>query len=474
MSMPHRPILVLQMLRMGDLVLSFPLFLWLSRMYPDHPIWVVAEPTFYKGLMPLSPHVTYFPWTATDQLKQHHYHLIVNLSHRIEAAKLCGMLEADEKIGPLEEKGGVHRIRGDWQLYRASIVQNNRHNRYHYADLNALDIIPQRIIAATRWSRPQRQVPSNRRFRVGVFIGASQPEKRPDIQFSASFIDALDKRGIHTVLFGGPGEKELGLSIQKATSARLVNMCGRLTLAELFKVGMEMDLFVTPDTGPMHVAAWAGIPVFNLSMGPVNPWETGPYQPGHYVLRAAVSCLGCWSCSVDGAFCRPHFQPEITASLIRRLLATDRHSIRFRSPGLKLFCSTRDTSGLYDLSPVGLPEDEASLRERIAQFWKAWFAEIFQVTTPVSSHVIFCDLAETHPRLMPVWRRQLLHLGALIRNGVATNASPPHNAFWKEFIPILRPLSGYIQLILENNDYSKDAWRKTLHLYAQLADVVHV
>ena len=34
----------------------------------------------------------------------------------------------------------------------------------------------------------------------------------------------------------------------------------------------------------MHLADWLGVPVLNLSMGPVRAHETGPYSPGQLVL----------------------------------------------------------------------------------------------------------------------------------------------------------------------------------------------
>ncbi len=472
MSSQPRPILVLQMQRMGDLVLSFPLCLWLARVYPGHPIWVVAEPSFYNGLIPLSPQVTYFPWTATAQLKKHQYHLIVNLSHRPEAAMLCGMLESEEKIGPLEEANGVRRIRGGWQLYRASIVQNNRHNRFHFADLNALDVIPKSVMKKTRWILPKHKT-EHARSRVGVFVGASQPEKRPDIELSAALINALYTRGVHTVLFGGPGEKQLGKAIEQAASGHTVNTCGKLTLAELFKVVKEMDLFITPDTGPMHVAAWAGIPVLNLSMGPVNPWDTGPYQPGHYVLRAAVSCLGCWDCAVDGAYCRPRFHPEKIASLVRRLLSA-KDGIRFRTPRLRLFSTARDADGLYDMIAQAGGERDQTLRDQVALFWKAWFAEQLGRGATMDSHTLLHEFTEQYPALTHIWRQQMITLGTFIKKGVAFGSSAPERMFWNNFIPLLRPLTGYLQLTLENSDYSQNAWKKSLHLYAQLADRIFI
>ena len=54
-----KPILVIQMQRMGDLILSFPLFLWLMRRYPGHPLWVAADPHFFRPLRPVGPAVRY-------------------------------------------------------------------------------------------------------------------------------------------------------------------------------------------------------------------------------------------------------------------------------------------------------------------------------------------------------------------------------------------------------------------------------
>ncbi|MFW5836988.1 MAG: glycosyltransferase family 9 protein, partial [Desulfovibrionaceae bacterium] len=50
----RRPVLVFQMQRLGDLVLSFPLLQWLADRYPGHPLWVAAEERFSKPLLPLS------------------------------------------------------------------------------------------------------------------------------------------------------------------------------------------------------------------------------------------------------------------------------------------------------------------------------------------------------------------------------------------------------------------------------------
>ena len=62
------PVLVLQMHRMGDLILTMPLLRLLLRHWAGHEVWVAAEPHFFQDIMPLAPNVVFFllptvtPW----------------------------------------------------------------------------------------------------------------------------------------------------------------------------------------------------------------------------------------------------------------------------------------------------------------------------------------------------------------------------------------------------------------------------
>jgi hypothetical protein len=69
------------------------------------------------------------------------------------------------------------------------------------------------------------------------------------------------------------------------------------------------DLLITPDTGPMHVAAAVGTPIVALFWAAAHPEETGPYGPGHMVLQPQLACAPCQ----PGTQC-PH---EICRTVIR-------------------------------------------------------------------------------------------------------------------------------------------------------------
>ncbi|MDP3428767.1 MAG: glycosyltransferase family 9 protein, partial [Desulfomicrobium sp.] len=284
-----KPILVIQMQRMGDLILSFPLFLWLERVFPGHRVWVMAEPAFARPLMRLSPQVRYLDYAHGDELRAEAFHLVINLSHRPESMTLAGSLRSEKLVGGYI-RDGVTRIAGDWQEYRLSLTNNNRHNHFHWADLNALDVVPLQTLAATRWPEP-RVMPREVR-QVGLFLGASEPDKRPTAVFWAALVKELERRALVPVLLGGPAEIALCREVQRLAARPVASACGSLGLDRFAMFGQNLAAMITPDTGPMHLAAWSGLMVLNLSMGPVHAFETGPYQPGHVVLRSARDCVG--------------------------------------------------------------------------------------------------------------------------------------------------------------------------------------
>ena len=97
--------------------------------------------------------------------------------------------------------------------------------------------------------------------------------------------------GATLYLVGGPQDRQECAQIADALpDAR--NLCARTSLPELGGLLAAMDLAVTVDTGPMHVAAAAGTPVLAV-FGATDPRRTGPFGRDHRVL------------TTEGPDCRP-------------------------------------------------------------------------------------------------------------------------------------------------------------------------
>lgn len=459
---------------MGDLVLSFPLFRWLAVQEPEHPVWVVAEPHFFKALMPLAPSVVFFPPQAEPELRSAQYHRIINLSHRPEAAQLAANLPAESYSGYWEKPNAERRILGNWHLYRAALVHNNRHNHLHWADLNALGLIKPDIMQRSLWPVPRLAAKTGR---IGLFLGASEAAKRPDPAFWAELAKQLMRRGCRPVFLGGKDDCELGAEAARLTSLPLSNLCGMFSLAELMQFVAELDLLITPDTGPMHIGAWSSTLTLNLSMGPVNAWETAPFPPGHLVLRPIASCNGCWRCqrlahhnSVPP--CKARFIPERVASLVHTML---RDETRLPTPpGLELRRTRRSAQGLFDLEKLADNTFTADLsalspRDLMGEFWKQWFLErLGGSAATVSSALLSLD--KSHPSGLYALRTQLPHFQARFASALRQKSLP--SDFWRQAPPALRPLTGYLQLLLENGDLKRPAWAEALEHLEHLSGVL--
>lgn len=499
--MSRAPVLVLQMQRMGDLVLSFPLLAKLAEAWPGHPLWVVGEERFFKPLLPLSPRATYFRYDNAPVPGPGVFHAVINLSLRPEAASLAGRARTDHLIGPWLDAEGRLFIRGNWQLYRASLICNNRYNRYHWADLNVLDLLPHARALREDWlpPRPLASVSGGKGGRVGLFLGASEAEKHPDAPFWAGLADALLKAGHKPALLGGEAERPLGRATAALLGAPHLDLTGRFSVAALARFIGELDLLITPDTGPMHIASGLGTPVLNLSMGPVNPWETGPSPPGHHVLRPALSCAGCWNCTRESPLCRDRFSPTQAASIAARMFSTGLSSpgLSAECRGLELLRTARDEQGLYRLDsllPAGrrdAPEKaarcgsggplsagqeerlEVLARPALSRFWQVWFGALFGLFPGETRDRAWQELRTAHPHVAEALSAAAasfaLDFAASFRASPAAVLASPH--FWKRAAPLVHPLSGYIQMYVQNELGSRPAFAQALSLAERIADL---
>lgn len=453
--------LIIQAQRLGDLVLSYPLFSWL-RKQDSKEIFVLAEKKFYQELLHISPQVTYIPTSEMAYLKNFSYDTVINLSHREDTAKLVAELDKKNFYG-LEEKNNCKKILGKWQLYRASLTHNNHYNRLHWSDLNALDCTSPQIMQATKWAVPQ----GKQNGKIGLFVGTSEEAKRPSIDFWAELALQLCKKGYDPLFISGPGEEEKKIAYAAAQKAKIPQgvIAGSLSIFELIQFLESLQLFICPDTGPMHIASFANVPTLNLSLGPVHPWETAPYPPHHYVIRSTISCSGCWQCTQKEQFCRKAFIPHRIANLIHSLLLQKQLP---HIPAITLYKTSRNALGLYELEPIF---GDKPYFTKQADFWRYFF--LFLLSDKNTRYQPYCekskaDLFTALPKLKPLMQKAYLNMIKQLIVTEKTNTILAPSA-WQNYPPLIRPLSSYIQLLLENGDYSKELRLQAMELLEEFS-----
>ncbi len=478
-----KPILILQMQRMGDLILSFPLLGVLQKKYPENPLWTVAEPCFFSEFYDLAPKTVFFPPTAAKQLQTQTYEMVINLSHREPALRLAGQVQAEKHYG-FYDKNSTTYIGGDWPLYRASIVDNNHFNLFHWSDLYVLEHLQGSKIPP--W-KTMSSIKHHEKI-IGIFVGASEKEKRPSAFFFAKLAKSLSRKGYRTFFLGGPKDIPIANEAVALSGLKGSSLCGNFNLKQLVVILKKLALFITADTGPMHLAAWVNTPILNISLGPVNPWETGPRavsntlaKTANYIVQPNIACSACWKACQGTQRCQERLHSERIALLAHAILHTNAESNmlnRIEMPELNIFQTANDPHGLYDL----LPQNTTTLstRHALGKFWQSWFWYRLQknVNRPPLPKQQFQNLSAEYNHASDLLRHGILQLGNAFRKHLkqsiksANKNLPAH--MWKFFPTPVHPLSSFLQLYLQNNEYSLSAWEQVLHdleeLYAIVSD----
>jgi heptosyltransferase-2 len=132
------------------------------------------------------------------------------------------------------------------------------------------------------------------------------PAKRwPIEKFAAAAKEIQQSTNGTWILFGGKNDAGLTNQIQSALGSGpgIHNLAGKTSLRELMALLNLCRVFLTNDTGPMHVAAALGVPVVAI-FGSTSPVLTGPVSSGnlrHHALTSDAPCSPCFlrECPID-------------------------------------------------------------------------------------------------------------------------------------------------------------------------------
>ena len=142
---------------------------------------------------------------------------------------------------------------------------------------------------------------------LGLNPGAAYgPAKRwPVEKFIAAAKEIQKRTNCAWILFGGKDDAEITNQIQSAPGSgpAIHNLAGKTSLRELMALLNFCRVFITNDSGPMHVAAALGIPVVAI-FGSTSPELTGPVSSGelhHHILTSNAPCSPCFlrECPID-------------------------------------------------------------------------------------------------------------------------------------------------------------------------------
>ncbi len=310
----------------GDAVMSLPAFSALRRQHPNAHISVLARPwvadlyrhePFADEIIPYQPARGLAGWTdrrrMADHLDAQHFDCAVLFQNAFDAALLAWLARIPRRIGYDRDGRGL--------LLTDPIPVPERHDippheSFYYLELlrraGWLDEMPSEAFIRLAGAEQARSAGAAR-FEadgvtstvIGVSPGAAYGNAKrwlPE-RFAEAAASVARQTGSSVALFGSAAEKDVCESIRatlvdQGIAAR--NFAGATTLGEFIERAAACALFLTNDSGAMHIASALGVPTVTV-FGATNHITTGPTGPLARVVRRDVVCSPCMlrECPID-------------------------------------------------------------------------------------------------------------------------------------------------------------------------------
>lgn len=140
---------------------------------------------------------------------------------------------------------------------------------------------------------------------VGISPGAAYGDAKRWIpeRFAETAVRVAHARGASMALFGAAAERPLCDSVAAAIRAEGIsahNFAGETTLRQFIELAAACRLFLTNDSGAMHIASALGVPTVTI-FGATDDTTTGPTGAWARVVREQVECSPCLlrTCPID-------------------------------------------------------------------------------------------------------------------------------------------------------------------------------
>lgn len=142
---------------------------------------------------------------------------------------------------------------------------------------------------------------------IGLHVSGGRESKQWHLARFAEVGRALTSEpGTTLVLTGGRGDRAMVDQVRRALGDRpVVDASGTLDLPATAALLSRLDVLITGDTGPMHLAAAVGTPIVAL-FGPSDPRRYGPLADQQRVVRVQLYCSPCGQVRLPPERCRGH------------------------------------------------------------------------------------------------------------------------------------------------------------------------
>lgn len=328
-----RKILIIKLWAIGDSVLSLPLIKTLRKRFPDSQIDILTRDrtiAVFKGNADINNIILLDSFFSTISLLRK-YDLAIDLEPYLNLSALIAVYSASKRYG------FSNQLRS--KLYTTVVdFRHDQHMLLNYLDFSKLlncevtdddkklvkikyDFYDQSTVSNFLKSNG---VETSKDLLIGICAGSGESAKTrlwSKDNFAKLTDELIEKHNAKIILVGAKTEEELAEDILDLVKnkERIINAVNKFTLKESCALIEKCKIFISNDTGPMHIAAAHGAITIGL-FGPNTPVLWKPYGDHNFAIYKNVECSPCIK-NDKGAF--PDCLRKEDKYLCMRLISVD-------------------------------------------------------------------------------------------------------------------------------------------------------
>ena len=330
----------------GDAVMTVPALRELRRLFPEADITLATRPwsrELFAGSEFLDDMLIYdrrglgSVLSQVSEWRKRSFDLAVLFQNAFEAALIPALARVPLRVGYATE-GRRFLLTDpldlpDWRsskhevFYYLNIVAElerlfggNRRDVGDYIPETALDISQARLAAGRDFLHAQNVISTRKIIALCPGSINSRAKRWPAERFAA-LADLLIDSEVQVLLIGSPEELDVSLEVAAKMRHKPLILTGKTNLSQLVEILAAVDLLITNDTGPAHIAAAMGRPTLVI-FGPTNPLTTRPFSSTAELVRRPPDCAPCMlrDCPIDHR-CMTAINPEEVFERARAILS---------------------------------------------------------------------------------------------------------------------------------------------------------
>ena len=306
-----RRILLVRTDRMGDVVVTTPVFSAIKKKYPQIKLGVLVSKEnedLVLGNPSVDEVISYDKngsekgwWQAyrfAHFLKSKQFDLAIHFHPKNRAYWTSYLAEFPIRIG--------YRLKNHWLLTHR-FPYNKPEGKKHEAEYN-FDLLgpigvnqPERLEFFVPLRDECKEAVDRHLSHFGRYAvfnpSASSPSKIWPAAYFAHVADyLLDRYGLTPVVIGGKGDLRFSDAMKKQMQASAIDLTGKLKVGSLAWLFKKAEVLISNDTGPAHIAAALGVPVlsiFGRNLAGLGPTRWRPLGEKSRFIQKDVGCTAC-------------------------------------------------------------------------------------------------------------------------------------------------------------------------------------